>query len=74
MDDQNNTSMHFSAIAALVKLGREKSFVTFNDILRFFPEAEKDLEQLDTTFATLHDMGIPCVDCTNPGEEQTEKD
>ena len=37
----------FPAIARLVELGRKKSYVTLDDILHFFPEAEQDVEQLE---------------------------
>ena len=35
------------AIQQLVEVGRQKNFVTYDDILRFFPEAERDIDQLD---------------------------
>ena len=34
----------FPAIARLIELGRQKSYVTIDDILQFFPEAEQDVE------------------------------
>ena len=34
----------FPAIARLIELGRQKSYVTIDDILHFFPEAEQDVE------------------------------
>ena len=43
----------FSAIARLVELGRQKSYVTLDDILHFFPEAEQDVEQLEEAFSAL---------------------
>ena len=43
----------FPAIARLIELGRQKSYVTIDDILQFFPEAEQDVEQLEETFAAL---------------------
>jgi RNA polymerase primary sigma factor len=52
----------FSPIARLVQLGREKSFITIDDILRFFPEPERDMEQTDRIFATLLTAGIPFID------------
>ena len=49
----------FPAIARLIELGRQKSYVTIDDILQFFPEAEQDVEQLEETFAALMSAGIP---------------
>ena len=37
----------FPAIARLVELGRQKGYITLDDILHFFPEAGQDVEQLD---------------------------
>lgn len=50
------------AIARLLELGRQKSYVTIDDILTFFPEAESDVDQLEEAFAALISAGIPYVD------------
>jgi RNA polymerase primary sigma factor len=52
----------YSAIARLVELGRQKSYVTIDDILHFFPEAEQDVEQLEEAFAALIGAGIPYLE------------
>jgi RNA polymerase primary sigma factor len=61
------------AIARLIDLGRQKSFVTIDDILSLFPEAEQDVDQLEEAFAALISAGIPYVDetsvVTGPSEE-----
>ena len=54
-----------SAIARLIELGRQKSFVTIDDILVFFPEAESDVDQLEEAFAALISAGIPYIDDTS---------
>ena len=51
-----------SAIARLIELGRQKSYVTIDDIMSFFPEAEQDVDQLEEAFAALLSAGIPYVD------------
>ncbi len=50
------------SIAQLIELGRQKSFVTIDDILHFFPEAEQDVDQLEEAFAALISAGIPYID------------
>jgi RNA polymerase primary sigma factor len=50
------------AIARLIELGRQKSYVTIDDILSFFPEAETDVDQLEEAFAALISAGIAYVD------------
>src|SRR5512137_379012 len=61
----------YSAIARLIELGRQKSYVTIDDILHFFPEAEQDVEQLEEAFAALLSAGVAFVDDT-PGVEPPE--
>jgi RNA polymerase primary sigma factor len=63
----------YSAIARLIELGRQKSYVTIDDILHFFPEAEQDVEQLEEAFAALLSAGIAFVEDTTtiePSEEE----
>ena len=63
----------FPAIARLVELGRQKSYVTLDDILHFFPEAEQDVEQLEEAFSALLSAGIPFVEDTvtvEPSEDE----
>ncbi len=47
-----------SAIAQLIEYGRQKSVVTIDDILRFFPDAEQDVDQLEEAFSALLSAGI----------------
>jgi RNA polymerase primary sigma factor len=65
----------YSSIARLIELGRQKSFVTIDDVLHFFPEAEQDVEQLEEAFAALMSAGIPYLEDTQieePSEEELE--
>ncbi len=55
------------AVARLIELGRQKAFVTIDDILSFFPEAEQDVDQLEEAFAALMSAGIPYVDDATVG-------
>jgi len=61
------------AIARLIELGRQKGYVTIDDILSFFPEAETDVDQLEEAFAALISAGVAYVDeplVTGPTEEE----
>src|SRR5258706_4241534 len=63
----------FPAIARLIELGRQKSFVTLDDILHFFPEAEQDVEQLEEAFSALLSAGIPFMeDAATPEPTEDE--
>ncbi len=63
----------YSALERLIALGRQKSYVTIDDILHFFPEAEQDLDQLEEAFAALLSAGIPFVEDV-PGGEPAEEE
>jgi RNA polymerase primary sigma factor len=61
------------AVARLIELGRQKGYVTIDDILSFFPEAEQDVDQLEEAFAALLSAGIPYLEETaesGPSEEE----
>lgn len=58
MDEQEG----HPAIARLIELGRQKTYVTIDDILGFFPDAEQDVDQLEEAFAALISAGIPYID------------
>ena len=62
-----------SAIAQLVEYGRQKSIVTIDDILRFFPEAEQDVDQLEEAFSALLSAGIQYTEESSP-EDGDEDD
>ncbi|MBI9049492.1 MAG: sigma-70 family RNA polymerase sigma factor [Anaerolineaceae bacterium] len=65
----------FSATARLIELGRLKSYVTIDDILHFFPEAEHEVEQLEEAFAALMSAGITYIEDTiteEPSDEEIE--
>ncbi|NPV85032.1 MAG: sigma-70 family RNA polymerase sigma factor [Anaerolineae bacterium] len=67
----------YPAIARLLELGRQKSYVTIDDILHFFPEAEQDVEQLEEAFSALMSAGIPYLEDVpeeEPSEDELEPD
>ena len=61
----------YSALARLIELGRQKGYITLDDILHFFPEAEQDVEQLEEAFSALLSAGIPFVEDTTTSEPTT---
>lgn len=61
------------AIARMIEMARQKTFVTIDDILGFFPEAEQDMGQLEEAFAALLSAGVPFVEdvpVAGPTEEE----
>jgi RNA polymerase primary sigma factor len=59
-------------VAHLMELGREKGFVTLDDILFLFPEAEQSIEQLEEVFTALLSAGIPYVEDADEIDPTTE--
>ena len=64
----------YPAIARLIELGRQKTYVTIDDILQFFPEAEQDVEQLEETFAALMSAGISYLEDEIVHEEPSDEE
>ena len=63
----------YSPIARLIELGRQKKYVTIDDILHFFPEAEKDIELLEEAFSALLSAGVAFVEDA-PASEPAENE
>ena len=63
----------YSPIARLIELGRQKKYVTIDDILHFIPEAEKDIEQLEEAFSALLSAGVAFVEDA-PASEPPENE
>jgi RNA polymerase primary sigma factor len=54
----------------LLNVGRDKGYVTYDDVLTAFPDAEKDPEQREEVFAALTDVGIPVVASEDEAADQ----
>lgn len=71
VDDEEN----YPAIARLIELGRQKTYITIDDILHLFPDAEQDVEQLEEAFSALLSAGIPYLEDSildEPADEELE--
>jgi RNA polymerase primary sigma factor len=58
----------------LLNVGREKGYVTYDDILAAFPDAEKNLEQMEEVFAALTDAGIQVIPTEDEAADQMAYD
>ena len=74
IDIVDDDDEEFPAIARLIEVGRQKSYVTIDDILHFFPDAEQDVGQLEEAFAALMSAGIPYVEDEVVLEEPSEEE
>jgi RNA polymerase primary sigma factor len=75
LDDMLPIDEEHPSIAALTEQGREKGFVTIDDILRYFPEAERDIDQLEEAYTSLLSVGVEIFDTSEseqpePGDEE----
>ncbi len=65
-----DTVEELSGEEQLLNIGREKGYVTYDDILAAFPDAEKNLEQMEDVFAALADAGIQIVPSEDEAADQ----
>lgn len=76
--EDDDEHLEFSATSKLIDLGQKKSYITIDDILHFFPDAEQDVAQLEEAFAALMTAGIPYVEdddiASEPSDDELLKD
>src|SRR3990167_81767 len=70
--------MEKKAVEVLVKKGREQGFLTQEDILEVFPDAEKRVDELDNFYGKLITENIDVFESVTPdetesGEKEQEK-
>lgn len=61
-----------SPIQELIGRGREQGFVTQEDILALFPEAESNVEELDDLYSRLAEEGVDVFDTAEEEQKQSE--
>ena len=61
-------------ISHLIELGREKGYVTLDDIATLFPETEQSISELEEVFAALISAGIPYVEDDVQYSEPSDED
>jgi RNA polymerase primary sigma factor len=62
-----------SPLAHLLQIGRDKGYVTLDDILEVFPKAEHNVDQLEEAFSALLTADIPYVENEEEAEELFEE-
>lgn len=62
-----------AAVEELFELGRDQGFVTYDDVLNAFPEAESNMEQLEDVFANLFEQGIEVSPFRDEGESENQR-
>ncbi len=74
LEEEIDSNEPFLAINQLVTLGRQKGFITPEDLIVHFPEAEEDINQLDEVFAALMSAGIPYVEDGDSEQSSSTKE
>jgi RNA polymerase primary sigma factor len=59
-------------IEQLIRKGMRQEYLTTDDLLSVFPEAEENLDQLEELFIKLHEMGIEVYNDVEEAEEERE--
>ena len=70
LDDEREST----ALERLLEFGRKKKYVTYDDILHFFPDAEQDLDQLEEAYTALLGAGINYTEEDIISEEPTDEE
>jgi RNA polymerase primary sigma factor len=74
-NDREEAERPLSPAEQLFVLGRGQGFVTYDDVLNAFPEAESNIEQLEDLFTTLFEQGIEVGPFRHTGEgEEAEEE
>jgi RNA polymerase primary sigma factor len=61
-------------LAYLLQIGRDKGYVTLDDISAAFPQAENNVDQLEEAFSALLTADIPYVESEDEAEELFEEE
>jgi RNA polymerase primary sigma factor len=59
-------------LRALVELGRKRGFVTHDDVLEQFPDAEQNVDQIDKLYVVLAEHGVEIVEDEKAAETKTK--
>ncbi len=55
----SESARKISPIAKLFQLGRKQSYITYEDILHYYPHPEESIDQIERVFAALLCADIP---------------
>jgi RNA polymerase primary sigma factor len=68
------TAEELTAEEQLINLGRDKGYVTYDDIMAAYPDAERQLDQMEDLFAALTDAGVAIVPTEEEAQDQLALD
>jgi len=61
-------------LKALVDLGRKRGYLTHDEILEHFPEAEQNIEVIDRVYSVLLEQGIDVVEDAKEAEQKGKEE
>ncbi len=61
-------------LVALVNKGRDRGFITFDEILRVFPEIENNIDFLEEVYERMADMGVDIIESGGLLDVKTEEE
>ncbi|MBI5903638.1 MAG: RNA polymerase sigma factor region1.1 domain-containing protein, partial [Deltaproteobacteria bacterium] len=59
-------------LLSLIDIGKDKGFLTYDEINDAFPEDNFSVEEMDNLLGTLGELGIDIVDTAEKGAEAQE--
>ncbi|HXF82261.1 MAG TPA: RNA polymerase sigma factor RpoD [bacterium] len=72
---QNGTQAQMPAeLKALIELGRKRGYLTHDEILEQFPEAEQNIELVDRVYSVLLEQGIDVVEEAKEAEAKAKSE
>lgn len=64
--DRASPAINAADLQALIAQGRQRGFVTFEDIQRLVPNPDEPIELIDSIYAALAEAGVPVQDGEEP--------
>ncbi|WP_298405457.1 RNA polymerase sigma factor RpoD [uncultured Chloroflexus sp.] len=64
--DRASPAINAADLQALIAQGRQRGFVTFEDIQRLVPNPDESIELIDSIYAALAEAGVPVQDGEEP--------
>ena len=63
-----------TAVKNLIKKGKERGFLTYDEVNAALPQEEMSSEQIEDIMSALNDMGVNVVENEDDGDQNTEKE
>ena len=73
-DENQDITRHLNRFDNLIEFGQNRGYVTFEDVLTYFPRAEEDEDLLEDAYNALETAGVDIQNDPSDNEEKDEPD